>query len=161
MNELCFVGLGSNLGDSKKSLNAALEAMQSIEGLSDLHCSSFYGSKPHGPQDQPDYVNAVAKFNTTLSAYRLLKCLQGIENQQGRVREGKRWGARTLDLDILLYGHHFINTKDLIIPHLHLFTRPFVLYPMYEIAPDLIFPNGKPLSEYIETKINDDLWILE
>jgi 2-amino-4-hydroxy-6-hydroxymethyldihydropteridine diphosphokinase len=97
-----------------------------------------------GPQDQPDYVNAVMCVATDMLPLDLLRGLQSIENIQGRVRKGQRWGARTLDLDILLYGDQIIELSDLIVPHPGLANRAFVLYPLYEIAPELRVP-GKGL----------------
>jgi 2-amino-4-hydroxy-6-hydroxymethyldihydropteridine diphosphokinase len=103
-----------------------------------------------GPQDQPDYVNAVAALKTGLSAIELLKQLQAIENQQGRVRK-QHWGARTVDLDILLYGQQSINTIDLVIPHAGIADRAFVLYPLQEIAPELDIPGHGALFELIKS----------
>lgn len=99
-----------------------------------------------GPQDQPDYVNAVAKVSTTLAPLALLDALQQIEQQQGRQRKAERWGPRSLDLDILLYGHHTIVSERLTVPHYGLTQREFVLYPLAEIAPQLVLPCGTPLQ---------------
>ena len=103
-----------------------------------------------GPQDQPDYINAVAKLETTLSAIELLDALQDIEQSQGRVRKENRWGPRTLDLDIILYADQTINSERLIIPHYGMQDREFVLYPLFEIAPELQLPNGTSLSEILK-----------
>jgi 2-amino-4-hydroxy-6-hydroxymethyldihydropteridine diphosphokinase len=114
--------------------------MHSLEVLPDcqfVKCSSFYRSRPMGPKDQPEYINAVASLETSLQAEALLDALQAIEQAQGRVRD-KRWGPRTLDLDILLYGDERISTDRLKIPHPGLSEREFVLYPLYELAPDLM-----------------------
>jgi 2-amino-4-hydroxy-6-hydroxymethyldihydropteridine diphosphokinase len=92
-----------------------------------------------GPQDQPEYINAVASLETNLQAEALLDALQAIEQAQGRVRD-ERWGPRTLDLDILLYGDEVIDSDRLTIPHPGLSEREFVLYPLYELAPDLMIP---------------------
>ena len=101
-----------------------------------------------GPQDQPDYVNAVMAVATTLAPLELLRGLQGIENNHGRIR-GERWGARTLDLDILLYGDNIIALPDLTVPHSGLTERAFVLYPLYEIAPQLTIPNKGKLIDLL------------
>ena len=102
-----------------------------------------------GPQDQPDYINAVAALTTSLSPLELLKALQDIEQNQGRERQGQRWGPRTLDLDILLFGQQIIKQSHLEIPHYGMKQREFVLYPLAEIAPDLIFPSGGSLQDLL------------
>ncbi len=136
-----YIGLGSNLDDPKAHLDKAREAVASLDGVQEKGFSSLYSSPPMGPQDQPDYINAVMCVRTGLSAHELLKQLQAIENSQGRVRL-QRWGARTLDLDILLYGNDSISTEDLIIPHIGLAERAFVLYPLQEIAGDELLVPG-------------------
>jgi 2-amino-4-hydroxy-6-hydroxymethyldihydropteridine diphosphokinase len=103
-----------------------------------------------GPQDQPDYVNAVMAVNTGLSAIKLLRNLQKIELDQGRVRKDERWGARTLDLDILLYGSEVIDVPDLIVPHYGMAVRAFVLYPLLEIAPDLAIPELGSVNDCVD-----------
>ncbi|OOF57850.1 2-amino-4-hydroxy-6-hydroxymethyldihydropteridine diphosphokinase [Rodentibacter genomosp. 2] len=141
-----YVALGSNLNTPSKQLNSALKAIENLPQTRFIAVSSFYQSKPLGPQDQPDYVNAVAKIETALSPLSLLDELQRIENEQGRVRL-RRWGERTLDLDILLYGNEIIQNERLIIPHYDMYNREFVIIPLMEIEPDFIFPDGKKLAE--------------
>ncbi|NBH74992.1 2-amino-4-hydroxy-6-hydroxymethyldihydropteridine diphosphokinase [Rodentibacter pneumotropicus] len=141
-----YIALGSNLDTPINQLNSALQAIKNLPQTRFLAVSSFYQSKPLGPQDQPDYVNAVAKIETTLPPLSLLDELQRIENEQGRVRL-RRWGERTLDLDILLYGNEIIQNERLTIPHYDMYNREFVIVPLLEITPDLIFPDGKKLSE--------------
>jgi len=126
------------------------------------HCkletvSSLYGSSPMGPQDQPDYVNAVAALRTRLSPFDLLVQLQDLEQRHGRRRDGQRWTARTLDLDILLYGDQIINTENLCIPHPGLGQRNFVLYPLQEISPGLQVPGLGPLAGLIAGCAKGDL----
>ena len=151
-NRLCYIGLGSNLGDSTAYLNSAIAALQSCEHLSALQVSPFYCSKPHGPQDQPDYLNAVARFETSLQPEKLLDLLQMIENDNARVREGVvRWGARTLDLDLLFYGDQIINTKRLTVPHPQICKRAFVLLPLA----DLLGKYSKNLKITSKTTIKD------
>ena len=145
-----YIGLGANLNQPLLQLQQAVAALSGIESTAVAAVSSFYGSKPMGPQDQPDYVNAVAALDTQLSAERLLDVLQQIEQQQGRQRKANRWGPRTLDLDILLYGNDVINTERLTVPHYGLRQREFVLYPLYEIAPALQLPDGTVLSSLLE-----------
>lgn len=135
-----YIGIGSNLANPAEQIKAARAAIADIAGVQELAFSSVYRSPPMGPQDQPDYVNAVMAIATELPPIDLLRCLQQIENEQGRVRKAERWGARTLDLDVLIYGGQEINLPDLIVPHTGLTERAFVLYPLFEIAPQLIVP---------------------
>ncbi|WP_455380060.1 2-amino-4-hydroxy-6-hydroxymethyldihydropteridine diphosphokinase, partial [Acidihalobacter prosperus] len=117
---------------------------------SNLDCHSrLYINPPMGPRDQPDYVNAVALIQTALPPLKLLEELQLVEAQQGRVRDGVRWGPRTLDLDLLLYGDKIIRDSRLIVPHPGMHERNFVLYPLAEIAPQLVIPKLGPLEELL------------
>lgn len=144
-----YIGLGSNLADPLHQLNSARAAIAALPAVTELGFSSFYHSPPMGPQDQPDYVNAVMAIATDLPALALLQHLQTIEQQQGRVRLGTRWGARTLDLDLLLYGDKTLNFPDLIVPHVGIAERAFVLYPLREIAPALTIPGLGTLADLI------------
>ncbi len=144
-----YIGMGSNLADPIGQLKDAIHALTTLHGCELIACSSLYASKPMGPQDQPDYVNAVACLKTELKPLTLLKELQQIEQIQGRQRNGQRWGPRTLDLDILLIDQEQINTPELQVPHYGMQSREFVLYPLQEIAPDLQLPCGKLLSELV------------
>jgi 2-amino-4-hydroxy-6-hydroxymethyldihydropteridine diphosphokinase len=145
----CYLGLGANLADPVAQLQRAIGYLAQIPHSRLVAVSSLYGSKPMGPQDQPDYVNAVAALDTTLSAEALLDALQQIEQEQGRQRKAERWGPRTLDLDILLYGQQQISTERLTIPHYGMTTREFVLYPLHEIAPALRLPSGQALEDLL------------
>lgn len=138
-----YIALGSNLDNPLKQLQ---EAVKKLQIFADFQVSPFYGSKPLGPQDQPDYVNAVARFSTDLAPLELLDKLQQIENQQGRVRL-RRWGERTLDLDILLYGDEQIQNERLTVPHIEMKNREFVIVPLYDLAPELILPTGEKVKE--------------
>ena len=151
----CYIGLGSNLGESQDTLAAALSALKASDGFRNIKVSSYYQSKPHGPQDQPDYLNAVAGFETNLAPEHLLDFLQATETKYGRIRTGERWTARTLDLDILLFGQQVINTPRLIVPHAWMTQREFVLYPLYELAPNLHLPDGEMLKNYLN-KVSDN-----
>ena len=142
---IVYLGLGANLNDPLAQLHTALEQLQHAAQLKLLSCSSFYASKPMGPQDQPDYVNAVAAVHTDLPPNELLALVQKIEIDAGRVRT-RRWGERTLDIDILLYGDSCVHTETLTIPHSGLELREFVLVPLAEIAPRLSLPNGKQVA---------------
>jgi len=145
-----YIALGSNLNTPVAQLNAALTALDSLPQSQLIAVSPFYQSKPLGPQDQPDYVNAVACLDTALSPLALLDELQRIEHEQGRVRL-RRWGERTLDLDILLYGNELLQTERLTIPHYDMQHREFVIVPLYDIAPNLILPDGKPLATLMKS----------
>ncbi|SET72164.1 2-amino-4-hydroxy-6-hydroxymethyldihydropteridine diphosphokinase [Thalassotalea agarivorans] len=145
-----FIGLGSNLDDPLNQLKQAIEALKRLPQSTLTGVSSLYGSKPMGPQDQPDYVNAVAQLSTSLEPILLLDSLQAIEQDFGRERI-KRWGARTLDLDILLYGQHIIDEPRLVVPHYGLTEREFVLIPLAEISPELTLPNGQSIQALAET----------
>lgn len=146
---IAYIGLGSNLENPSTQIHSARAAIAAVAGIEEQKFSSLYHSAPMGPQDQPDYVNAVMAVATTLSPLELLRALQAIENSHGRVR-AERWGARTLDLDILLYGEQVIELPDLSVPHIGMTEREFVLYPLYEIAPHLIIPNKGKLVELLE-----------
>lgn len=137
---LAYIGLGSNLGDPVSQIRQALQAIAQTPGIALLAASRLYRNSPMGPADQPDYVNAVAALETSLSAEALLDALQAVENQQGRRRSGERWGPRTLDLDILLYGQEQLHTPRLTVPHPGVAQRAFVLLPLLDIAPDLPIP---------------------
>lgn len=144
-----YIGLGSNLDDPAKQLEIALSTLAQLTNC-ELTChSSFYCSKPVGPQDQPDFVNAAALLRTTLSPEKLLKTLQQVEREQGRIKK-RRWGERTLDLDILLFNQETINTPDLIVPHKEISNRDFVLKPLLELDPALSLPDGTSLLSLLQ-----------
>ena len=144
-----YIGLGSNLVNPEQQIKSARTAIAQLAGVQELAFSSLYHSPPMGPQDQPDYVNAVMCVATELPPIDLLHCLQHIENEQGRVRKSERWGARTLDLDMLVYGDQLIELPDLVVPHTGLAERAFVLYPLYEIAPQLLVPGKGHVADLL------------
>ena len=148
---ISYIAIGSNQADPVKQARQAIVALSTLPNTQLLDCSSLYSSCPMGPQDQPDYINAVAKIETTLSALELLDTLQQIELSQGRVRKDNRWGPRTLDLDIILFGDQQINNSRLTVPHYGMKVREFVLYPLLEIAVDLVLPDGTVLSQLVAT----------
>ena len=147
--ERVYIGLGSNLSTPLAQLRSALTAMAALPLTRLVAQSSFYVSDPLGPADQPRYVNAVAALDTELSPLALLDALQTIELEQGRTRKAERWGPRTLDLDILLFGERQLDSPRLTVPHYHMHARAFVLYPLAQIAPDLHLPDGRALSELL------------
>lgn len=149
-----YIGLGSNLQGPEQQLRSALETLAAHPDIKLAAVSSLYQSKPVGPQDQPDYVNAVAELHTELAPEALLDVLQHIENQHNRVRL-RHWGERTLDLDILLYGEQIIHSPRLTVPHKEMCKRSFVLYPLAQIAPQLRLPDGQRLPDVLLQVTND------
>lgn len=124
-----YIGMGSNLGDSQKILS---EAIVQLQQLGTVRTSKLYQSPPMGPQDQPNYLNAVAELKTELDAHALLDELQRIEQESGRVRL-RHWGERTLDLDLLIYGTEQIKTERLTVPHPGVMERDFVVIPLLDL----------------------------
>lgn len=147
----CYIGLGSNQANPVEQLQQALKALASLPSSQLVSQSSLYRSAPMGPQDQPDYVNAVACLESTLPPLILLDQLQAIEQLHGRERKGERWGPRTLDLDLLLYGNQSIDLPRLTVPHYGLAQRDFVLQPLAELAPELRLPDGRPITELLQS----------
>ena len=143
-----YLGFGSNLDTPIEQLRAARFAISSVNGISEVAFSSLYRSPPMGSQNQPDYVNAVMAIETNLSPLELLATTQRIENEHGRIRT-ERWGARTLDIDILLFGDEILDLPNLVVPHYGISERAFVLYPLFEIAPDLVIPKYGKLTELV------------
>lgn len=148
--ERVHVALGSNLGERRQHLRAALVAIRALPGVSRLVCSSVYETAPLGPQDQPAYLNAVCRFDYAGTARNLLGQLQAIERQEGRQAGGRRWGERPLDLDIAIFGRQIIQEPDLIVPHAGLTQRSFVLWPLAELDPDLVVPGSAPKSGSVQ-----------
>lgn len=143
-----YIGLGSNLDHPHTQLRRALDALSVLPHTQLVAVSPIYQSAPVGPAGQPDYLNAVAALDTTLSPLQLLDALQHIETEQGRIRK-ERWGARTLDLDILLFGELHLTSDRLTIPHPYLKERSFVLYPLADINPGLRLPDGQLLQDLV------------
>jgi 2-amino-4-hydroxy-6-hydroxymethyldihydropteridine diphosphokinase len=156
-----YIGLGSNLADPKAQLAKAVEALRTLPQSRLTALSRLYRSRPMGPADQPDYINAVAMLDTCLEAEDLLDALQAIETAQGRIRGPQRWGPRTLDLDLLLYGAEVIVSERLQVPHPGLVERNFVLYPLADIAPELVLPDGRSLRQLLAACSIDGLEVVE
>jgi 2-amino-4-hydroxy-6-hydroxymethyldihydropteridine diphosphokinase len=152
----CFIGLGSNLEQPRQQLVRAFSELASLTSSKLTSKSSLYTSKPLGPQDQPDYINAVAELETSLPALTLLSSMQAIESEHQRVRK-EHWGPRTLDLDLLLYGQETISVEQLIVPHPEMVKRNFVLYPLFEIAPELNIPGLGSLQNLLAKFEDSDL----
>ncbi len=139
---ICYLGLGSNLANPVRQLRQAIGHLRALPKSSLLKISPIYKSKPFGGSTQPNYANLVLALKTHLPPLKLLVYCQAIERQQGRIRK-KRWGARTLDIDILLYGNHRLEHPRLTLPHPRMQERDFVLIPLLVIAPTLHFPDGQ------------------
>ena len=144
---VAFIGLGGNVGDAETTLRAALEALDRLPGTRVRAASSFHRTAPVGGIEQDDFTNAVACIETTLPATGLLQALFAIERAHGRDRSReRRWGPRTLDLDLLLYGDTVIDVPGLCVPHPRMAQRRFVLDPLVEIAPALVVPGLGPVA---------------
>lgn len=144
-----YLALGSNLADPLHQVQSALDALAGLPQTSLLAISPFYRTPPYGPPDQPDYLNAAVLLDTELAPEALLDQTQRIELEQGRVRKDERWGPRTLDLDIMLFGDLTLETPRLTVPHYDMRHRAFMLVPLLSIAPDLVFPDGTPLKTLV------------
>ncbi|MCW7555721.1 2-amino-4-hydroxy-6-hydroxymethyldihydropteridine diphosphokinase [Endozoicomonas gorgoniicola] len=183
-----YVALGSNLDNPGLQLQRAVDEIDSASGIQITGCSKLYlsvpltadalnedalnkdalseGSPGEGspgeekvPEDQPDYCNAVVEIDTTLQPTELLDAMQTIENNHGRVRS-VRWGPRTLDLDILLYGNETIESERLTVPHYQMHVRNFVLCPLHDIAPSLSMPDGRTVEALLQTTGKDGLKVI-
>jgi 2-amino-4-hydroxy-6-hydroxymethyldihydropteridine diphosphokinase len=147
---LAYIGLGSNLADPGAQIRRAFDALAALPGCTLCARSSLYATRPIGPVDQPEFMNAAAALTTTHQPLDLLAALQGIEQAQGRVRDGTRWGPRTLDLDLLLFDALRLHLPGLDLPHPELARRAFVLVPLAEIAPPgLLIPGHGALADLI------------
>lgn len=155
-----FIGLGSNLAEPVAQIESAITALNDADEITVVARSSLYSSPPMGPQDQPDYINAVVEIDTTLFAHHLLDALQAIEQQQGRVRE-RHWGERTIDLDLLVYGNNILDDERLQVPHPGISARSFVLYPLAEIATDIAIPTMGKIEQLLKDCPRDGLERME
>ena len=145
---VAYIGLGANLGDRAATLAAALERLAGEEGIEVVGVSSFRETEPVGVLDQPRFVNAAAALETTLGARALLERLLVVERALGRDRAAEtRWGPRTVDLDLLLYGDEVIDEAGLTVPHPRLAERAFVLEPLLELDAELRLPDGRRLRD--------------
>lgn len=145
MSAIVYVGIGSNLDHPAEQVQRAIAAIACTPDIRLLRHSPWYRTAPIGPAGQDDYINGIAELETNLAPEALLQALQAIELRQGRVR-AERWGARTLDLDIILYDNIEMDTPALTIPHREMRQRGFVLQPLADLVPDFILPDGQPLK---------------
>ncbi|GAB2990757.1 2-amino-4-hydroxy-6-hydroxymethyldihydropteridine diphosphokinase [Psychrosphaera aestuarii] len=157
MSELVYIGLGANLNNPYDTIRSAITALSTLADCEFVGQSKIYASKPMGPADQPDYVNAVVALKTSLSAHDIFSLTCQLEQAHGRTRNGEHWGPRTLDLDILLYGDNLINDDQLTVPHYGLKEREFVVFPMLDIDPLLVLPCGTALSDIAKTLAFNDM----
>ena len=143
---LAYIGVGSNLGDREATMRAALEALDASPGIRVVAVSSFLETEPLGFLDQPRFLNAAAAVETDLDARGLLEALLAVERDLGRTRDGPRYGPRTIDLDLLLFGDDRLDEPGLTVPHPRLHERMFVLGPLAELDPGLVVPGVGPLE---------------
>jgi 2-amino-4-hydroxy-6-hydroxymethyldihydropteridine diphosphokinase len=145
---IAYIGLGSNLGDREATLREALQRLGGLDGIDVAAVSSFRETDPVGRLDQPRFLNAAAALETKLSPRELLGCLLEVERALGRDRtKEERWGPRTIDLDLLLYGDETIAEPGLEVPHPRMAERAFVLEPLLELDPGLRLPDGRALVD--------------
>jgi len=149
VREIATIGLGANLGDPVDQIERAVEAMDSLPLCRVRAVSGLYANPPIGPQDQPDYINAVAEIETALAPDALLRALKGLERAAGRSYT-RHWGERMLDLDILAFGDRELAGAELTIPHPEIARRHFVLAPWLEIRPDACLPDGSRLTGWLD-----------
>ncbi|HTQ35472.1 MAG TPA: 2-amino-4-hydroxy-6-hydroxymethyldihydropteridine diphosphokinase [Steroidobacteraceae bacterium] len=151
-----YVGVGSNLGDSRAHVRSAFEALAGLPRTLLIARSRLYRTRPFGPVQQGDFINAVAGLLTQLAAGELLAAIRGVEAAAGRVR-GERWGPRTLDLDLLVYGAERIDTPELTVPHPGIAGRGFVLAPLADIAPALDVPGAGRVQVLLRALADDGI----
>jgi len=156
-----YVGLGSNLGDPVSHVRTAIGELDALQGCTVIASSPFFRSAPVGPPGQDWYVNAVAAMEVERDPWELLSDLHAIEASHRRDRSGARWGPRTLDLDLLLHGDLEIDEPGLRLPHPGLTKRNFVVYPLLLVAPDLVLPDGRLLSDVASGLDRKDLERME
>ena len=152
--QLAYIGLGSNLASPIDQISQALNELATLPLSQLVASSSLYASRPVGPQDQPDFINAVVALETRLSPLALLDQLQALEQHHRRQRQ-RHWGPRTLDLDLLLYADDYIDTSRLRVPHPQMTARAFVLAPLAEIAPSLVL-HQQPVVAWLK-RISQDV----
>ncbi|MFC4762818.1 2-amino-4-hydroxy-6-hydroxymethyldihydropteridine diphosphokinase [Dyella koreensis] len=144
-----YIALGSNLGDSRRYLQDAIEALARLPETQVLASSRFYRTPPWGVLEQPPFINAVVQIDTAMKADALLQSLLAIERAAGRVRDGDRWGPRTLDLDLLHMEGVQLSNAQLTLPHPRIAERAFVLLPLHDLAPDLAIPGQGRVAELL------------
>jgi len=147
--ERAYIGLGANLGDREAALHAALAALRANPGIEVVAVSRVRETEPWGLAEQPPFLNAAAALETTLSPRGLMDALLAVERDLGRTRAGPRWGPRTIDLDLLLFGDEVIDEPGLTVPHPRLAERLFVLEPLNDLDPALVVPGAGGLASLL------------
>jgi 2-amino-4-hydroxy-6-hydroxymethyldihydropteridine diphosphokinase len=155
-----YVGIGSNLDDPPARVASAFAGLSRLADCKLVARSRLYRSRPLGPQDQPEFVNAAAGLLTKLSAHELLRALQELERTLGRAQPIVRWGPRRIDLDLLVYADLRVAERELVLPHAGLTERNFVLYPLRDIAPELIVPGHGSVAALAARAGSDGLTLL-
>jgi len=148
-----YVGLGANVGNRRENLDRAVELLAAEPGVRVLALSSVRETAPVGYVDQPRFLNAACALDTGLGPRELLERLLAIERALGRERTEPRFGPRTIDLDLLLYGNETLDEPGLTVPHPRLAERLFVLEPLHELAPDLVLPDGRAIRDLVATQL--------
>jgi len=156
MPEIAYIGLGSNLGDKEANIKRALELLNASSGVRVKRVASLYRTAPVGFTGQDWFINTVAEVETGLGPHDLLALLLAVEKKLGRVRT-VRWGPRTVDLDLLLFGEERITTPDLTVPHPHMSERAFVMAPLAELAPELTIPGPGKAAVLARTLAGEQL----
>lgn len=151
-----WIGLGSNIGSSRKVLERALASLDALPDTRLIEVSPGYRTPPWGVTDQPDFLNAAAELATDLMPTSLLTALKAIERDLGRTGDGRRWGPREIDLDILVYADRVVNLPELVVPHPYLGQRAFVLVPLHDLAPDLEVPGQGRVSDLLAALDEND-----
>jgi 2-amino-4-hydroxy-6-hydroxymethyldihydropteridine diphosphokinase len=144
-----YIGLGSNLGNGPEQIRLALDHLRSQPGIRVVRHSSLYRSPPWGVADQPDFTNAVAQLTTALEPLDLLQVLLDSESHLGRTRNGRRWGPRRIDLDLLCYHQQVLQSPRLQLPHPRMSERAFVLIPLLELEPEFEIPGAGPAKSWL------------
>jgi 2-amino-4-hydroxy-6-hydroxymethyldihydropteridine diphosphokinase len=147
-----YLGIGANLGEREATLRAAVERLAEAEGIEVVAVSTLRETEPVGYLDQPRFLNGAVSVRTSLPPRALLERLLAVERELGRERGGPRFGPRTIDLDLLLYGDETVDEPGLTVPHPRLAERRFVLEPLAELAPDLALPDGRRVRELVGTR---------
>ena len=143
-----YVGLGSNLGNRERTIERAVGLLHADPGVDVVSVSSLRETEPWGPVEQPRFLNGAVEVETSLEPRELLGVLLDIERRLGRVRE-ERFGPRTIDLDLLLYGEAVIDEPGLVVPHPRLYERAFALEPLHELAPELVVPGRGSVADLL------------
>ncbi len=150
---VAYLGLGANQGDPRRQLQEAMVRLGATEEVEVVKASSFYRTPPLGPPDQPWYINAVIQVHTRLTPEELLRVMQRVEQDLGRVRR-ERWGPRLIDIDLLLYDGVILRDPDLCLPHPEMHKRSFVLVPLTEIAPQAWHPALEQTASELLAKLD-------